>query len=71
MKSPWRWSIRIALLLILGGIAATFFRYEYTNDKSVRVDRLTGQSEVFCEAQQQWTSLQTCYGAQAPKSSTP
>lgn len=61
MKSPWRWLIRIGALLALCVVAAAFFRYDYTRDKSVRVDRLTGQQEVFCEARQAWTSLVQCY----------
>jgi len=38
-----RWAIRGGLLLVAAILAASFFRYTYTSDKSVRVDRFTGE----------------------------
>lgn len=67
MKTHARWLVRAVLLLLALVIGAAFFRYEYTSDKSVRVDRLTGRQEVFCQAQNQWTSSAVCYPEQQPK----
>ena len=61
VKTHGRWVVRAVLLLLALVVGAAFFRYEYTSDKSVRVDRLTGKQEVFCQAQNQWTSLAACY----------
>ncbi len=71
MKNPSRWLIRIALLLVFGVIAATFFRYEYTQDKSVRVDRITGKQEVFCAPTQAWATVQACYGTAGGQRTSP
>ena len=71
MKTPSRWLIRIALLLVFGVIASTFFRYEYTQDKSVRVDRITGKQEVFCASTKAWATVQACYGDAAGQRTSP
>ena len=63
IKTSWRWLLRIAGLLVLAVAAGIYFRYEYTADKSVRVDRFTGRQEVFCAATQTWASLAQCYPA--------
>lgn len=61
MKSPIRWLWRGAVVIVFAVIAGSFFRFEYTLDKSVRVDRLTGKQEVFCESSKTWTSVAQCY----------
>ena len=66
VKSSNRWLLRLIVLLIAAVIAGSFFRYEYTSDKSVRVDRLTGAQEVFCQTQQSWTSVAACYAPTKP-----
>ena len=67
VKSSNRWLLRLVVLLVVAVVAGSFFRYEYTSDKSVRVDRLTGAQEVFCQAQQSWTSVSACYASVTPQ----